>query len=320
MSELEKFSATGPTVPVDPETVTLRNQVKLWGMWSIGQGSALLAKWRGPCVTGKLGILTYHRIAPHTEGLPAPAYNVTPERFRQQLVGLQQRGFEFISLREALAHQDTPERLPAKPVVLTFDDCFETVYTEAWPILEALKIPATLFVSTGYWESDEPFPFDIWSQRYADQLPVHHYRPLQLAQYQEMVQSDLIDIGTHTHTHADFREHPHVLREEMQLAAELVEQHLGIQQPTFSFPFGSAVDGFSGPELMEVARQSGVLCALTTEVALVEPQQDPFGWPRMNVFDYDTSATLCGKLEGWYDWSHQWMYRLRGWRQRAGLS
>ncbi len=43
---------------------------------------------------------------------------------------------------------------------VTFDDGFETVYRHAWPVLQELRIPATVFLNTAYLDSPEPFPFD----------------------------------------------------------------------------------------------------------------------------------------------------------------
>lgn len=310
----------GPVVPVDSETQRLADRLNDLGMWSIGQLGGALARALGPRNRKSLGILTYHRVSPHTEGISAPAYNVAPERFREHLTGLKQKGFNFISLRQAIENRNSAEALPEKSVIVTFDDCFESVYTDAWPILEELEVPATLFVSTAYLDSDEPFPFDTWSKQHASQLPAHHYRPMKIAQYQEMAASELIEIGTHTHTHADFREHIDYFRAEMMLAAEIVKEHFGIEDPMFSFPFGSVVQGFAGPELMEAARESGVVCALTTEVALVDPASDPFGWGRINAFCFDTSDTLCGKLSGWYDWAHQLKYWLKARKRERQLS
>ena len=49
------------------------------------------------------GILMYHRIAPVLTGLPQPTINVTPRRFREQIVGLLNRDFVFWPLRRVLA-------------------------------------------------------------------------------------------------------------------------------------------------------------------------------------------------------------------------
>lgn len=310
MISINQTDETAPTVPVDSKVVSFGQRMNNLGMRSLGRLGWSLSTLLGPRSKDRLGILTYHRIAPHTPGLPPPAYNVTPARFREQLSGLQRRGFQFIALREALEHHHASRSVPPRSVVVTFDDCFESVYTAAWPILSELQVPATMFLSTAYLDSNEPFPFDIWSKTYAEQLPPEHYRPLRVAQCQEMAESGLVEFGTHTHTHADFRQHLDHLAEEMQISQDILRRHFGVEQPMFAFPFGGVKGGFAGAELMEVARKSGVSCALTTETKLVDVSSDPFGWGRLNVFDWDTSATLTGKLSGWYDWAHRLKHRL----------
>ena len=53
--------------------------------WRIAGNTAMaLGKVFGPRADAVVGILTYHRVAPCSPGLPKPHYNVTPKRFRQQ--------------------------------------------------------------------------------------------------------------------------------------------------------------------------------------------------------------------------------------------
>ena len=300
-----------PVVPVDPWQPPLKVRVSNMGMRALGRLGSSLSTVFGNRSPQTFGILMYHRIAPFTNGVQAPAFNVTPERFREHITGLRQRGFQFIPLRQALNAHAEGQTLPAKSVVITFDDCFETVYTQVWPILKELEIPATLFLSTAYLDSAEPFPFDTWGEEFTEQVPADHYRPLRSEQCSEMVESGLIELGTHTHTHADFRQHVEEFAEEMATAAEILETRFGVIRPSFSLPFGNPSAGYASPALLSAARDSGAACALTTEAALVDVRSDPFGWGRLNVFDWDTSATLAGKLNGWYDWAPRLKHRLR---------
>jgi peptidoglycan/xylan/chitin deacetylase (PgdA/CDA1 family) len=251
------------------------------------------------------GILTYHRIAPCIAGLPAPTHNVTPASFRCQLEGLLDRGFEFWPLDRLLhrARKGTP--VPSQVVVVTFDDGFETVYTEAWPVLQELEIPATLFVSTAYLGSDVPFPFDEWGVRYAFELPQESYRPLTPEQCDEMVASGVFRLGAHTHTHEDFRGRHDVFAADLQDNVDHLRQRFGLTEVPFAFPFGSSSRGFSGGELVGAAKDTGVVCGLTTDPLLVDPASDPFAWGRFNAFPWDTGASLAAKLDGWYSWAPQ---------------
>ena len=247
-----------------------------------------------------LGILMYHRITPRITGVPAPTYNVTPQRFHAQLSGLLARGYQAWPLRKVIECNQSGDSLPAKTFVVTFDDGYENNYQDAWPILKALKIPATIFVATAYLDSDEPFPCDDWTAAGSSRVPESSWRPLTTAQCAEMAADGLIDFGTHSHTHGDFRYHPEVLYEELRTSVDFLRFHFGIKDATFAFPYGTKRFGFSGPVLAGAAKQAGVLCSLTTEEDLVRSRSDPFDWGRFTVGESDNGATLATKLDGWY--------------------
>jgi peptidoglycan/xylan/chitin deacetylase (PgdA/CDA1 family) len=299
-----------PTVPVEPWRPNWKIQANNLAMRTLGRVGGMLSRVFGNCSPETFGILTCHRVVPHTPNVPAPTHNVTPSSLRELLTGLTSRGYQFLPLAQALRCHAANASLPTDSIVLTFDDCFESVYTYAWPILCELSIPATLFLSTAYLDSDKPFPFDTWGMEFTDRVPPDHYRPIRSEQCREMAASGLIELGTHTHTHADFRQHVAEFAAEMQVAAEILHTRFGVSPPTFALPIGSPHTGHGSLELINAARQSGAACALTTEVKLVDVRSDPFGWGRINVFSWDTSATLNGKLTGWYDWAPRTKHRL----------
>ncbi len=255
------------------------------------------------------GILMYHRVTPHIAGVPTPTYNVTPRRFHAQLSGLLSRGYRAWPLRRVIEYSQNGLPIPRKTFVVTFDDGYENNYHEAWPILESLKIPATIFVATAYLDSAHPFPCDDWTAAGTNRVPVSSWRPLSTAQCVEMHAHGLIEFGSHTHTHADFRNRPQALYQELKTSLDCLRSRLGMNDATFAFPFGTKRLGFSGPVLADAARKAGVLCSLTTEEDLILPASDPFDWGRFTVNESDAAATLAAKLDGWYSF-------LRGvWRR-----
>ncbi len=143
-----------PSFPVEPPR--WRKLPKDLAMRFAGRIGAASNAVMGPRAGGAMGILTYHRVSNHTPGLPAPLHNVTPNRFREQIGGLLDRGFQFWPLSKAIEHHLTGLSVPPRTVVLTFDDGFATVYTEAYPLLGDLGVPASVFVNTAYLDSDAP--------------------------------------------------------------------------------------------------------------------------------------------------------------------
>jgi peptidoglycan/xylan/chitin deacetylase (PgdA/CDA1 family) len=133
-----------------------------------------------------------------------------------------------------------------------------------------------------------------------------------------MAQTGLIEIGAHTHTHADFRGRPQAFERDLQISVDRVRELFRVNDVTFAFPYGSRHAGFAAQDLVEAARRTGVICGLTTQCAAVDLPSDPFTWGRFNVFPWDTAATLGAKCNGWYGWAPQLKQRLsatvRRWR------
>ena len=255
----------------------------------------------GPRETAAFGILMYHRITEPVPGFARPTWNVAPERFREQLEGLIKRGFEAWPLREVLVHQRQQRPIPRNVFVITFDDAYENVYLNAFPILRQRQLPATVFLATAYLDSPSPFPSDDWAEAGSGNVPYTAWRPLTTEECIEMHKSGLIELGAHTHTHADFRGRPEEFIADLGRCQRVLRDRFGIERPTFAFPYGTKADGFAGPELAAAAEKAGVLCALTTEAQLVRPAASPFDWGRFAAEEHDTPASLAAKLNGWHE-------------------
>ncbi len=93
--------------------------------------------------------------------LPAPLF-VTLESFEQQMTYLCEQNYHTLTLDEIKAFYYGDKPLPERSVLLTFDDCFQSVKLYAYPILKRLGFHAVAFVVTN-WLHDEPKVFD--SQR-----------------------------------------------------------------------------------------------------------------------------------------------------------
>jgi peptidoglycan/xylan/chitin deacetylase (PgdA/CDA1 family) len=242
----------------------------------------------------------YHSVSPREPGLPARPYNVTPDTFRKQLLGLLKSGHRFVKLSEVLAAHRDGVLLP-RTVVLTFDDVYESVYRHAFPIMKELRVPGAAFLSTAFVGSLDPFPFDEWAQAHQSHIPPQEFRPLNWAQCHEMQESGCFEFGAHTHSHLDFRGKTASFREDLVKSIEILRNQFQLQTVPFAFPFGATGQGYAGGELRLAAEAAGATCALTTDGELINPAtDDPYAWGRLAVFEWDTSATLSAKLANWY--------------------
>jgi peptidoglycan/xylan/chitin deacetylase (PgdA/CDA1 family) len=84
-------------------------------------------------------ILMYHVIAPPPTGAPFPGLYVTPEDFAAQMRALKRTGWTAVTLDEVAAYWREGVSLPAgKPIVISFDNGYQSQYTKALPVLRRL--------------------------------------------------------------------------------------------------------------------------------------------------------------------------------------
>lgn len=243
----------------------------------------------------EIGVLTYHRVAPEVPGAARLTWNVTPDVFRTQLEGLLKLGYEPWPLKRLLSALADGRELPPRTFIVTFDDGHANVHDYAWPILRELKIPATVFLATDYIDKEAPFPFDDYEDKGAPGVPADRWRPMTSAQVRAMMSDPLIEIGSHTHKHIDYRGDVAAFERDMAASIAYLRSQFGVERPSFAFPFGHKNEA-----MVDAIRRSGVSCALNSETLLVGGRADPFRLGRFGVDDFETSKTITLKLDGWY--------------------
>ena len=110
-----------------------------------------------------LRVLTYHRVLdPADPSAPRPAgVSATPAVFDAQMRHLAER-YRVLSADEVLDASRAGRPLPARAVLVTFDDGYWDFGAIAWPILRRYRLPATVFVPTAYPDRPE---LEFWWDR-----------------------------------------------------------------------------------------------------------------------------------------------------------
>lgn len=111
----------------------------------------------------RLTVLAYHRIIKDTDdasGAAKIAVSATVSDFEKQM-DFVKRHFNpiTIDMLDQWLQGVLPE-LPSRPLLITFDDGYEDAYSNAMPVLHEQKIPAVIFLATGFIESKQIFPWD----------------------------------------------------------------------------------------------------------------------------------------------------------------
>ena len=111
----------------------------------------------------RLTILAYHRITdPHAPGFDTfkPNVSATPAAFAAQMDFMQQR-FNVVSIGDIVAWLRGQHPLPPRPALITFDDGYRDNLEQAFPILQARRLPAVVFLATDYIGHALPFYWDL---------------------------------------------------------------------------------------------------------------------------------------------------------------
>jgi peptidoglycan/xylan/chitin deacetylase (PgdA/CDA1 family) len=93
--------------------------------------------------------------------------NVSTENFERQIQYLSEH-YTLMHLHEYVTALREGRRIPSETAVITFDDGYETVYSQAFPILKKYGVPATVFLSVDFVDSGKAMwdvSVDHWVSR-----------------------------------------------------------------------------------------------------------------------------------------------------------
>ena len=238
-------------------------------------------------------ILTYHKIC----SAPDAGWNVSPENFARQMEFLFRNGYCVLGLNEYLHLRERGEKFHRPTVILSFDDGYENVFCNAYPVLERYRFPAVLFLVPNLIGSQNMFPWDSGKEQYHDEL-----LPLNWEQVGAM-RKGMIEFGSHTlnHPHLARLTAPEVEREVVESRARLQER-LGIPIETFAYPGGIRRYADFSDETREALLRAGYRLACTSEIGRNGAASDLMQLRRIFVEGKDSLRIFAAKVEGAFDW------------------
>ncbi len=142
-------------------------------------------------------VLCYHDVRDElSKTLPAwpESAAVDTRDFIDQLEWLRDNGYHPVSLDAILSARNGGPKLPSKPILLTFDDGYQSMYTRVFPILKLLRYPA-LFAVVGEWLEAGPDGKVMYGDRWMERD-----RFVTWPQVKEMVASGLVEVASHSHS------------------------------------------------------------------------------------------------------------------------
>ncbi len=130
--------------------------------------------------------------------------------------------------------------LPQNPICLVFDDGYYDFYTLIFPLLKKYKLKALIGVTPKYILDDTDKPDSIRLSYEHNDL-FENYQDATFCTYKEldeMIQSDLVQIVSHSYSHKNLLEEDIDLDQELVESKNILKDKLGITVESFVFPFG----------------------------------------------------------------------------------
>ena len=211
-------------------------------------------------------VLMYHSVSDAPADSTRPL-SVSPGMFAAQLRYLRSQGFTGLTFGELCQRRRSGQALPARTIVLTFDDGYADLIEEALPIMIEQGLPASVFVTTG-WLRD--------ARHHAAGRPLD--RMLSWGQLAELSSAG-VEIAAHSHSHPQLDQisEPR-MRVELAVSRRLLEDRLGQPVCSLAYPFG-----YSNKRVRAVAREVGYRQAASVANAVAESACDPFAVPRLTI-------------------------------------
>lgn len=240
----------------------------------------------------RVTVLGYHDFSSTQD---ATEMLITTGKFRRQMQAIKDLGLEVISMEQFIAWKNGKHTIKDRSVLITIDDGWKSIYTEAFPILKEMGFPFTIFLYTNYVNGGS--------------------NALTTEMIKEMQQHGC-SIGSHSISHpypatvkaerakgeSSFRSY---LRQEMGESRKRLQQQFGGKILSYAYP-----GGFVTGEMLPIAAENGYQCLFTVLPGKTTRSTSSFTIPRyiiLGTHDYifrnatsfkatRTSAATAGAL------------------------
>lgn len=186
--------------------------------------------------------------------------------FQSHLDYFQEAGITPITMEQLWDHWENKAPLPDKPVVLTFDDGYRSMYTTVYPMLAERGWPGTFYCVSDYTASGDFISEDM---------------------IREMAAAGM-EIGSHTASHVELDSCAgDALNEQLTQSRDILSGMS--EKPVVQLCYPS---GHYNPDTQAAAQAAGYHCAVTTEYGFAAPEQGLFALKRIRISLGNTGETL----------------------------
>ncbi|NLL96455.1 MAG: polysaccharide deacetylase family protein [Clostridiaceae bacterium] len=182
-------------------------------------------------------------------------------------------GYNTITFSDLHEHYMDGSPLPKNPVIITFDDGYESNYTIGYPILKKYGLNACIFIITN---------------------AIGNYNYMNESQLKEITSSGVIDVQSHSASHS--YDLPYMSGNKID--SELLDSKMRLESIT-----GNKVNIFCYPSgrysqrLVDKLIEHEYIFSVTTNYGLASKKNNPFLLRRIRVMGSDSGKELKAKIE-----------------------
>ena len=218
----------------------------------------------------KVLVISYQHVAQKTNSA-----TITPQLFAAHMQTIKDYGYNVISMEQFLKFMDKQGTVPPNALVITFEDGYESFYTQAYPILNNFGYVASNFIVVAPTEeSNTEIPHLSWDQ-------MRELKKIGMSFYSHTYDSHKITTDkngaqTYVLTSPIFlektknwetqEEYEARVREDLQKADNFLQDKLENQRKLLAFPYGAY-----NPTVLNIAQQLGIEYFFTEKEGINEP-------------------------------------------------
>ncbi|EON88553.1 polysaccharide deacetylase family protein [Plesiomonas shigelloides] len=233
-------------------------------------------------------VITYHHILKDAENKYFKHTSTTTSDtvFHRQMKYLHDNNYSTISAQQLYSYLTMKSNIPAKAVLLTFDDGLQSVYRYAYPVLKAYKQKATVFVISSRVKKS-PGPWDPNSLEFMSSSELSNSR-------------DVFDIESHSHflhRYDDNNDEPIIYKRNYHnIFKDIIVSRIRLKRYNninyFAYPFGAYTK-----TAVSALRNAGIKMAFTTIDGKVKPTDNLLLLKRLYVLRTDPEHAFAQKIE-----------------------
>ena len=221
----------------------------------------------------RMPVLMYHHVLDNPK--KQNKYTISTAELEADLQYIQKNGYTTVNVADLIDFCQNGKKLPEHPIMITFDDGYESVYVNAYPLLKKHKMKAVINVIGKY--------ADLYSE--CDDRNIN-YSHITWEQLKEISQSGVFEVQNHTydlHTigsrkgigkmRGESERHYHdTIAADIEKMQQRSKEMLGITPTAFAYPFGN-ISSSALPVIKEVGIKAVFCCWEKVNYLTGDPEQ-----------------------------------------------